>query len=497
MIRTDHIAMNIVSTLRNTEGVMTAPSKAERQSYISSVAVGEAGTENDEKLIETTDGITGETIGAINCAVDAEDCASSVINISTHTVKWKPEPELSNDIRIPTAAYCRVSTLSDAQDGSFETQCAYYANLITKNPTMRLVGIYGDHGKSGRSMKIRPELQRLIHDCEQGKVKLILTKSISRFARNMLECVETIRHLSSLGVKIHFEKEQFESDSQGGELMLSILATIAQEESNSISRNLIWSRKKHVERGEPWEKARYGYISIGKNHRWQVIPQEAEIVRQAFFMAGMCFRYPQILREINRMELKNGTIRVWQHGTLKGMLRSLVYVGDYMSNKYCKIVNMDGTSKIVRNKGQVDQILIQGHHEAIIHRDLFDVVQELLKYGLLSATRRRFNDTEFAIMEKARAVTQTIIATLPDFSNLLLITANNPTTVQETPNTPEPTVTRVARLTRGPLITAIETAAEPVELDTDFVAAEARDKKGAFTSWVYKAKEGQNTPRQS
>ena len=111
MIRTDHIAMNIVSTLRNTEGVMTAPSKAERQSYISSVAVGEAGTENDEKLIETTDGITGETIGAINCAVDAEDCASSVINISTHTVKWKPEPELPHDIRIPTAAYCRVSTL--------------------------------------------------------------------------------------------------------------------------------------------------------------------------------------------------------------------------------------------------------------------------------------------------------------------------------------------------------------------------------------------------
>ncbi len=308
-------------------------------------------------------------------------------------------------------------------------------------------------------------------------MKLILTKSISRFARNMLECVETIRHLSELGVKIHFEKEQFESDSQGGELMLSILATIAQEESNSISKNLIWSRKKRTERGEPWEKARYGYISIGKNHRWQVIPQEAEIVRQGFFMAGMCFRYPQILQDMNRMESQNGTSRIWQHGTLKGMLRSLVYVGDYMSNKYCKIVNRDGTSKVVRNKGQVDQILIQGHHEAIIHRDLFDVVQELIKYGLLSATRRKFSDTEFAIMEKSRAVTQTIIATLPtlpDFSNLLLITANNPTTVQEaldTHNTLEPTVTRVTSVTRGPVITAIETAAEAI------------DEKGAVTSW--------------
>ena len=167
---TNHTAMNIVSALRNTGGVMTAPSKAETA----------------EKLTGITDWITAETIGAINCAY-AENCtncdnsannancinsdssipacASSVINLSTHTVKWKPEPELPNDIRIPTAAYCRVSTLSDAQDGSFETQCAYYANLITKNPMMRLVGIYGDHGKSGRSMKIRPELQRLIHDC--------------------------------------------------------------------------------------------------------------------------------------------------------------------------------------------------------------------------------------------------------------------------------------------------------------------------------------------
>ncbi|MBR1658550.1 MAG: recombinase family protein [Synergistaceae bacterium] len=499
--------MNMVSALRNTGGVTTAPSKAERQSYISSVAVGEAGTEIDKKLTGITDWITAETIGAINCA-DTENCsdcansvnsdspipacASSVINLSTHNVKWKPEPELPNDLRIPTAAYCRVSTLSDAQDGSFETQCAYYANLITKNPTMRLVGIYGDHGKSGRSMTIRPELQRLIHDCEQGKVKLILTKSISRFARNMLECVETIRHLSALGVKIHFEKEQFESDSQCGELMLSILAAIAQEESNSISRNLIWSRNKHVERGEPWEKARYGYISVGKNHRWQVIPQEAEIVCQAFFMAGMCFRYPQILQEMNRMESKNGTSQIWQHGTLKGMLRSLVYVGDYMSNKYCKIVNRDGTSKIVRNKGQVDQILIQGHHEAIIHRDLFDVVQELIKYGLLSATRRKFSDTEFAIMDRARAVTQTIIssissiatfATLPNLSNLPLMAANSTTTLQESTYTPEPTETR------GSGSTAIETAAEPAELDTDCVAAEAcvaseeSEEKGAVTSW--------------
>ena len=198
------------------------------------------------------------------------------------------------------------------------------------------------------------------------------------------------------------------------------------------------------------------------------------------------------------MESQNGTSRIWQHGTLKGMLRSLVYVGDYMSNKYCKIVNRDGTSKIVRNKGQVDQILIQGHHEAIIHRELFDVVQELIKYGLLSATSRKFSDTEFAIMDRARTVTQTIIssissiatfATLPNLSNLPLMAANNPITAQESPDTletPDYPDTPETTVTRGSEITAIETAkldAEPAELDTDCVAVEAAEDKGAFTSW--------------
>ena len=103
-------------------------------------------------------------------------------------------------MKIPTAAYCRVSTMSDLQDGSYEVQRDYYKKLIESNPDMELVGIYGDHGKSGRTMQTRPQLKKLIRDCEEGKIKLILTKSISRFARNMMECVETIRHLRELGV---------------------------------------------------------------------------------------------------------------------------------------------------------------------------------------------------------------------------------------------------------------------------------------------------------
>ena len=181
-------------------------------------------------------------------------------------------------MKIPTAAYCRVSTTSDLQDGSYEVQMDHYKKLIESKPELELVGIYGDHGKSGRSMQTRPQLKKLIRDCEAGRIKLIYTKSISRFARNMMECVETIRHLRELGVKVVFEKEALDTESMGGELMLGILATIAQEESNSIAANMSWSRRKHLEKGQPWNVPRYGYVSVGKEHRWEIVLKQRSSV---------------------------------------------------------------------------------------------------------------------------------------------------------------------------------------------------------------------------
>ncbi len=203
--------------------------------------------------------------------------------------------------KIKTAAYSRVSINSDTQDGSFEVQCAYYENLIKNDPTMEFAGVYGDHGKSGCAMKGRKELNRLIKDCEDGKIQLVLTKSISRFARNMLECVATVRNLMEIGVTVRFEKENLDTEKMGGELMLGILATIAQKESNSISQNMRWSRQKHIERGQPWDVPRYGYVLVGKEHKWEVVPHEAEVVRQAFYMAGMCHTYGGIAEELTRM----------------------------------------------------------------------------------------------------------------------------------------------------------------------------------------------------
>lgn len=303
--------------------------------------------------------------------------------------------------KIPTAAYCRVSTKSDLQDGSFEVQCAYYEKLITESPDMELVGIYGDHGKSGRSMENRDELQQLLDDCRAGKVKLILCKSISRFARNMLECVDTIRKLRDMGVVVRFEREGISTDNMGGELMLGILATIAQEESNSISQNMNWSRQKHVERGEPWDVPRYGYVSEGKEHRWVIVPHEKEVVQKAFFMAGICYTTPEIMAEMNRMEEEAGTGKVWNRTPIRNLLTSEVYLGNYLSNKECTIIGKNGKPKRVKNKGYVDQILIEGHHEPMVSRELFDAVQELVKNGLLSAARSKFSASDEAIKDRA------------------------------------------------------------------------------------------------
>ena len=145
--------------------------------------------------------------------------------------------------KIKTAAYCRVSTDKEEQEGSYEMQVAYYTNLIKSSDEMEFVGIYGDKGRSGLHRNGRPELQKLMADCRAGKIKRIYTKSISRFARNMAECAEMIQELRVRGITIIFEKEGLNSGDIKSNLMLNILSAIAQEESHSISQHSI---KAHV-----------------------------------------------------------------------------------------------------------------------------------------------------------------------------------------------------------------------------------------------------------
>ena len=183
--------------------------------------------------------------------------------------------------------------------------------------------------------------------------------------------------------------------------MLGILATIAQEESNSISQNMSWSRQRHIENGQPWDQARYGYVSVGPEHRWEVVEHEAEVVRQAFYMAGMCHTYQEIADELTRMEAEDGDGRVWNKTPVVGLLRSEVYIGNYLSRKFCRIVDEDGISRRVKNRGHADQILIEDHHEALVSEELYEVVQELLDRRTLGSNRKRFSAEEREIMGRA------------------------------------------------------------------------------------------------
>ena len=283
--------------------------------------------------------------------------------------------------KIRAAAYCRVSTAREEQEGSYEMQAACYRDLIQSSDDMELVGIYGDRGRSGLHKDGRPGLQKLMEDCRAGKIQRIYTKSISRFARNMAECAEMIRELRKLKVNIIFEKENLYLDNIQSSLVLNILSAIAQEESHSISQHSIKAHEQYALQGRPYGRISFGYRSAG-NHCWVICEEEARKVRCAFRMAeeGKC--YQEIIQELNRMEEDGYT---WNQQRLKRMLMNVVYKGDYFTNASVCIV----PGKQVRNKGFRDRIYITGHHEPIVSPELFDDVQEIIGRGILVTRSRR------------------------------------------------------------------------------------------------------------
>lgn len=281
--------------------------------------------------------------------------------------------------KIKTAAYCRVSTDKEEQDGSYELQKQYFTDLINANSNMELVGIYGDKGKSGLHADKRPGLQKLLKDCREGKIKLILTKSISRFARNMAECAEMIRELQSLGVNIIFEKENLNSQDTKCALALNIFAAIAEEESHSISQHALRAHEQYTMEGRPFGQISFGYKNGGDN-KWIINEEEAPLVRKAFEMAAEGQNYTEIRKAMAEM-----AGYPWSQGRVKYLLTNVVYKGDYLSHKTVCIV----PGKQVKNAGHRDQFYITGHHEPIVSTSLFDRVQKIVVNGDLISLRRR------------------------------------------------------------------------------------------------------------
>lgn len=285
------------------------------------------------------------------------------------------EPSLPVKKRMRVAAYARVSTEKGAMLNSPAAQVSYYSELIQSNPEYEYAGVYADEGLSG-TLEGRPEFQRMLQDCRVGKIDQILCKSISRFARNAVMLLNTVRELKQLGVSVYFEEQNIDTMSGEGELMLTVLASFAQEESRSVSENCKWRIRKKFEQGIPTGLCMYGYKV--KNGVFTIIPGEAEIVRRIFrmYLEGMgCERIMKALTEAG-VPAPNGGL--WSASTILLMLRNEKYAGDLLLQKY--YINNHIEKKQLPNRGELPQYAVAEDHEPIIDRATFDAVQKEIRW---------------------------------------------------------------------------------------------------------------------
>ena len=271
------------------------------------------------------------------------------------------------------AAYCRVSTDSKDQLNSYHTQIGYYTNFIAQHPGWELVDIYADEGITGTSLEKRDEFKRMLADCRAGKISRILVKSVSRFARNTLELIETTRELKELGVVVVFEEQGIDTAQMLGEMQLTLLAMAAQEESTSISKNMRWSIQKRMDAGTYLgNTAPYGYRL--EDGQLKIEETEATVVRRIFEMRLSGMGQVAITQELNRKRIQPRDGKPWTVYRVRYILSNERYIGDSLFQK--KYIADPLSHKSVRNHGERDQYYIHDTHEAIISRENFQKVQE-------------------------------------------------------------------------------------------------------------------------
>lgn len=280
--------------------------------------------------------------------------------------------------KLRVCAYCRVSTMHEEQQTSFDAQVRHYSAMIENNPEWLFAGIYADEGISGKSKKNRLEFLRMVRDAENHKIDLVITKSISRFARNTTDCIETIRLLKGWGVGVMFEKENINTLSAESELILTILSSIAEEELISMSQNIRWSNQKRFKQGKLHlvTERFMGYDRDGKGGL-VINEEQAAIVRRVFEESISGKGITLIARDLEADGIKNvsGGSR-WQPSVVLGMLRNEKYVGDALLQKTVTANSI--TFKRKANEGEAPQYYIRDNHPPIIERDKYELVQELL-----------------------------------------------------------------------------------------------------------------------
>jgi DNA invertase Pin-like site-specific DNA recombinase len=278
-------------------------------------------------------------------------------------------------LRQRVAAYARVSSGKDAMLDSLSAQISYYNAYIGRRSDWELAGIYADEALTG-TKDTRPEFQRMLDDCRAGKIDIVITKSVTRFARNTVILLETVRELKALGIDVWFEKENIRSMSGDGELMLTILASYAQEESRSASENCKWRIRRKFEKGELHTSIHMlGYRPV--NGGYQIIPEEAAIVRGIFsdYLSGMGCN--AIMKKLNQDGFTTKRGGPWNESTVAGILKNEKYMGEMLLQK--TYVEDHLSKKKKRNRGELPMYHVTQNHEAIIDKETFEAVQQKMR----------------------------------------------------------------------------------------------------------------------
>ena len=279
---------------------------------------------------------------------------------------------------LQVAAYCRVSTDKEDQANSFEAQQRYFHDYIERQPDWELQGIYADEGISGTSTRKRVEFNKMLHAAEMGQIDLIVTKEVSRFARNTLDCLKYIRELKDMNIPVIFEKESINTMDAKGEILITIMASLAQQESQSLSQNVKMGIQFRYQQGKV-QINHNRFLGYTKDADGNLVidPEQAEIVKRIYreYLEGLSM--DKIAAGLERDGILTGAGKAkWHTSTINKILRNEKYIGDALLQKTYTTDFLNKTR--VKNNGLVPQYYVEGDHEAIIPKDIYLQVQEEL-----------------------------------------------------------------------------------------------------------------------
>lgn len=316
----------------------------------------------------------------------------------------------THDGKKRVAAYCRVSTDSEEQLNSYEAQKSYYTQKIADSPDWEMAGIYADEGISGTSMKKRTEFKKMITACKRGRIDLIITKSLSRFARNTVDCLETVRLLKANGIGVYFEKENINTLTESSEFLITLFSGFAQAESESLSKNVAWGWRKSAEAGNVYfqYKRMLGYRK-GVDGQPEIVPEEAEIIRRIYrrYLAGCSLG--QIKQELEQDNIPTAQkVERWSSAVIHNILTNEKYMGDALLQK--TYITDCITKKVKKNMGERPMYYVENNHPAIIPRETFDQVQkEMTRRSSKRKVLQKSGKTELGKYSGKYALTELLV----------------------------------------------------------------------------------------